>query len=440
VSFGPRARPAAAASRGTRGPRAFAATLAIGATLLLAAGPARADDTTAPEDDTRERTEWAGFPVVGGSTDIGVQLGAAAVITHVGERQKPYWWKVDGLVSMSVKGGPRGTEIVQQSHDMRWDIPGGGGGKIRLMPGVFYDKTINSGYFGLGNASRVVANPDGSIGERYQFRAEELSTRLAARTPLGGPWSTMYGWQLRYVNPKAYANSRLAIDAATRLSDGRPLIRGLQPLGIATANAGVLYDSRDDEVFPRSGSFHLGAWRLSGATPTASGVAWAGLNFVLRRYTELPGSIVFAGRVIVDLMAGNVPFYDLSQGGAFDPDDEPGGPEGIRGVPNGRYSGLIKVLANAEFRRIHGGFRLFGSKFQVGTNAFVEGGRVWNDYTFADVRDGHGLGVKYGIGGGPFLIWDTAALFRIDVAYSPDASAANPGFPVGIYVQEGLMF
>jgi hypothetical protein len=308
------------------------------------------------------------------------------------------------------------------------------------MPGVFYDKTINSGYFGLGNASRVVANPDGSIGERYQFRHEELSTRLNARTPLGGPWSTMYGWQLRYANPKAYANSRLAIDAATRLSDGRPLVRGLEPLGIATANAGLLYDSRDDEVFPRSGSFHLGAWRLSGATPTSSGVAWAGLNFVLRRYILLPGSFVFAGRVIVDLMAGNVPFYDLSQGGAFDPDDEPGGPEGIRGVPNGRYSGLIKVLANAEFRRIHGGFRLFGSKFQLGTNAFLEGGRVWNDYTFADARDGHGVGLKYGIGGGPFLIWDTAALFRIDVAYSPDASAANPGFPVGIYVQEGLMF
>jgi hypothetical protein len=65
---------------------------------------------------------------------------------------------------------------------------------------------------------------------------------------------------------------------------------------------------------------------------------------------------------------------------------------------------------------------------------------VWNDYTFSDPRDGTGIGIKYGIGGGPFIIWDTAALLCVNVAYSPDASAANPGFPLGIYVQEGLTF
>ncbi|MDB4937344.1 MAG: outer membrane protein [Labilithrix sp.] len=421
----------------------LAVSLAATATFVaLAAGDARADDQLPAEEleDPKDRTEWAGFPVIGGSTDIGIQLGAAGAITHLGDRFKPYWWKVDALVSFSVKGGPRGTEVVQQSHDMRWDFPGGGGGKVRLMPGVFYDRTINSGYFGLGNASRVVTRPDGSIGDRYQFRHEEASTRLNMRSPIGGAYSTMYGWQLRYVNPHAYAESRLAIDAATRLDDGRPLIRGLQPLGIATLNAGVIYDTRSDEIYPRRGSFHLAAWRLSGATPTSSGVYWAGLNVILRRYADLPGGFVFAGRIIVDAMAGHVPFYDLSQGGAFDPNDMPGGAQGVRGVPNGRYSGLLKVVGNAEVRRIHFAVHVFGSKFQVGTTAFVDAGRVWNDYTFSDPRDGKSIGIKYGIGGGPFLIWDTAALFRIDVAYSPDASAANPGFPVGIYVQEGMMF
>jgi outer membrane protein assembly factor BamA len=402
---------------------------------------ARADEPVGSDDDElKDRTEWAGFPVVGGSTDIGVQLGAAGTVTHVGNRFRPYWWRVDALVSLSIKGGPRGTEVVQQSHDMRWDIPGGGSGKVRLMPGVFYDKTINSGYFGLGNAAPVVTDANGQIGERYQFRHEEGSVRLNARSPLGGPYSTMYGWQLRYVNPHAYPESRLAIDAATRLSDGRPLVRGLQPLGIATLNAGVIYDTRDDEIFPRNGGFHVGALRLSGATPTSSGVYWAGVNFVIHQYVKLPASFVFAGRVFVDAMVGHPPFYDMSQGGAFDPNDLPGGAQGIRGVPNGRYSGLLKVVANAELRHLHGSFRLLGSKFQIGTTTFIDTGRVWNDYTFADVRDGTGIGLKYGIGGGPFLIWDTAAVFRIDVAYSPDASAANPGFPVGIYVQGGMMF
>ena len=34
-----------------------------------------------------------------------MQLGAAGAITHLGDRFKPYWWKVDAVVSISVKGG-----------------------------------------------------------------------------------------------------------------------------------------------------------------------------------------------------------------------------------------------------------------------------------------------------------------------------------------------
>ena len=33
-----------------------------------------------------------------------------------------------------------------------------------------------------------------------------------------------------------------------------------------------------------------------------------------------------------------------------------------------------------------------------------------------------------------------AAIFRIDAAYSPDAQAENPSFPVGLYVADGTMF
>jgi hypothetical protein len=202
----------------------------------------------------------------------------------------------------------------------------------------------------------------------------------------------------------------------------------------------VIYDTRNDEIFPQRGSFHLGAVRFAGATPTESGVYWAGVNFILRKYTQLTKRFSLAGRVFADFMFGHPPYYDLSTAGAFVAIDFPGGAQGIRGVPNGRYSGLVKVVGNIEVRGEAFSFRLFGSRFRIGNTAFIDAGRIWNDYTFADVRDGTSIGIKYGIGGGAFLIWDTAALFRVDVAYSPDAMAANPGFPVGIYVQEGLMF
>lgn len=43
-------------------------------------------------------------------------------------------------------------------------------------------------------------------------------------------------------------------------------------------------------------------------------------------------------------------------------------------------------------------------------------------------------------GGAIFMQWGEAAIFRVEVAYSPDAESANQGFPLGIYVSDGLMF
>ncbi len=414
-----------------------AATAIVG--LSLAVRTAHADPLS-DVDEEPEHTESAGFPVLGGSTDIGVQIGVAANVAHVGRGMKPYWWKFDTLLSASVRNGPDGLEFVQQADTLRIDVPGGAGGKVRLMPAAYFDRTINAGYYGLGNDSRVVADPKGQLGRRYQFIREEVRTRLNIRQPIAGPFSTLYGWQLRYANPQAYPESRLAIDATTRLPDGRPLVRGLEPLGIGVLNGGLIYDTRDDELVPKSGSYHLWALRFEGATPTTSKIAYAGFNVILRKYVQLPGPYTLAMRFYGDLMAGNVPFYDLSQGGALNPTDLPGGPSGIRGVPRGRYSGLIKVVGNVEVRAVVTSFHLFKSRFQVGHTAFLDTGRVWNDYTFSDPRDGTGLGLKYGVGAGAFLIWDRTSILRVDAAYSPDAAAVNPGFPFGIYVQEGFVY
>lgn len=388
----------------------------------------------------QEETELAGFPVIGGSTDIGVQFGSAATITRVGAGYRPYRWKLDALLSASIKGGPDGTEIVQQSHDVRLDIPYAFNGKVRIQPGLFFDKTINSGYFGLGNASLATTDQNGEVGRRYQFRHQELRARVNLRTPITSTVSVAYGLQLRYLNPTSYPESKLDIDSKTTTAEGKPLIYGLQPLDIGIFSGGFIYDTRDDEIFPTKGAYDLVGIRLAGATPTSSDIYWGGFNFVLRRYARIGGPFVLAARVFADFMAGHVPFYDLSQGGSFIAVDLPGGPQGIRGVPNGRYSGLVKVVGNVELRGWLLHFKVLGEKFKIGPDAFVDAGRVWLDYTFNDPRDGKGLGLKYGVGGGIHVLQGTAALFRVEMAYSPDAAAANPGFPIGIYVADSVMF
>lgn len=418
--------------------RRLASTIAL-VVAALGSRAARADDP-ALDIDTRDRNEWAGFPVIGGNTDIGVQLGAGGTVTHVGNRFEPYWWRADALVSGSIKNGPHGLQIVQQAHALRWDIPGGASGKVRLMPSLYFDRTVVAGYYGIGNATVVLPLASGGVGDRYRYKRRDVRTRLTARSPLGGPFALMYGLQLETIEPTPYEESRLAIDAQTHLPDGSPLIRGVRPLGIATPSIGVVYDSRDSEVYPTFGSYHLLGLRMAGALPASSGVYWAGLSIVLRRYFPLPAAFVLASRIVVDLMVGEPPFYELSQGIAFNPRGLLGGPQGIRGVPAGRYAGPIKIVADAELRRVHGSFHLFGSKFQVGTTTFVDAGRVWSDYSFEDPRDGTGVGLKVGVGAGALVIWDTALVFRVEAAYSPDAASLTPGFPLGIYAEEALAF
>jgi len=100
----------------------------------------------------------------------------------------------------------------------------------------------------------------------------------------------------------------------------------------------------------------------------------------------------------------------------------------------------VMVASNTEIRATLPRFTIFKQRLRFGTTAFFDAGRVWQDYSFNPAVDGRTLGLKYGIGGGVFLQWGEAAIFRVEAAYSPDAVAENPGFPVGIYVSDGLMF
>lgn len=386
-----------------------------------------------------EHNEFAGAPIIGGNTDIGFQIGVAATYTRVSPRYLPYRWKFDGLVSASFKGGPRGLEAAQQAHDMRIDIPRAVYGRVRIMPGVFFERTVNAGYFGIGNASPAVTNPDGSLGSRYQYVHREIRGRVNFRSPLTGPYSFMYGLTLRNVNPTKYAESKLDLDSKRIAEDGGPYVRGVSSMNHGVISAGIIYDTRDNEITPRRGSFDQYAARFGAATPTRFDVEYGGVNVIFRRYFPIGSNFVLAGRILVDALGGNVAFYDLSQGGAFIPLDLPGGAQGVRGVPNGRYQGLVKAVGNIELRVTHIRFRLFGDDFRIGNNIFFDTGRVFAQYKF-DERDGKGIGLKYGVGMGVFVVWGTAAVFRVEFAYSPDAVSVNPGFPIGIYAADGQMF
>jgi Omp85 superfamily domain len=386
------------------------------------------------------RYEFAGFPILGGNSDIGIQFGGAATVTRFFDTAHPYLWNVDLLLSGSVKNEEDGFRFVQQSHVLRVDAPQLFGGRVRLDARLTFQRTINAGYYGIGNATVALPGPgETSVGSRYQYLQQEGWLRAIVRVHTRSAVDLAFAGNLRYEGPQVYAGSKLAEDLAARHPDGTPALFGGSPALLASLTAGLVVDTRDSEFITRRGvSYQLG---LAATNGSAEGVSYGEASAVVIHYAPLGGPFIFASRLFASFRFGRLPFYDLQLGGAFEPEPLLGSDGGVRGVPQGRYAGLVKVVTNTEIRSTpFPRFRLAAQSFLVGTTTFFDAGRVWSRYAWIGPQDGTSLGLKYGVGGGIFLQWGEAAIIRIEVAYSPDAVSENPGFPVGIYVSDGLTF
>jgi hypothetical protein len=421
--------------------------------ILFAALPARAADPVAPivvtpavpSDGTAltlelRRYELAGFPIVGGNSDIGVQFGAAATWTRFYDADRPYLWNIDLLLSASVKDDISGLRLVQQSHVLRLDAPALFDGRGRLDARGSFQRTINAGYYGIGNVTAALIPPgQPNIGRTYEYLQEEGRIRTIVRVHTATLVDIALGTNLRYEAPGIYAGSQLASDLSPRETNGEPVVPGGSSMLLAGLAAGVMIDTRDSEFITRSGVFYQAG--IAATVGSSDQVSYGEASAVLAHYTPLGGSFIFANRFVASFQIGRVPFYDLAQGGVFEPQYLLGGETGVRGVPMGRYAGRVKMISNTEIRATpFPRFNVLGQRLRVGTNIFFDAGRVWSDYQVISPADGNSLGLKYGVGGGVFLQWGEAAIFRIEAAYSPDAESENPGFPLGIYVSDGLMF
>jgi hypothetical protein len=385
------------------------------------------------DDYQTSRFEAAGFPLIAGNSDIGVQFGAVGTLTRFADGVVPYRWNMDVVATLALKSGPNGSEITQQSYQWNIDVPSLANGRVRVNPQILYYRTINQLYFGLGNASSAEAPADASP-RYFQFDDRQARLRVLTRVALRAPVDLMIGAQYRFEDPHPYSGGRLEQDAAAGT------VRGVRPMSLFTLAAGFLFDSRDNEVFPRSGGFHHLGLRGTFGAPQIEQVGYAGVGAQVASYWKVVGPLSFALRGVVDLQLGNVPVYDLYTGGAFYTDEMIGGSSSVRGVPVGRYSGMIKLYGNAELRALLLRIRILDQQFRLGGNLLFDTGRLWTDYTFRSPLDGSGVGLKWGAGGGAYLVWGQAAVFRVEIAYSPDARAGNPGLPLGIYVEDGVMF
>lgn len=338
-----------------------------------------------------KRKPWVigAFPVLVASTDAGLGGGFQLNFFDHRERRRPY----DAAYELIMTA----TSKKEQYHALRLDYTGLWGGAYRLETKVFYNRIPKSQFFGLGNDSPrdPVLEEEGF----YDYDRGIFSATSTLRRTLTGHWQLLGQMAARHYTIWAEPDS---------------LLRQVSPAGVeggfwGRLVLGVAHDSRDSEVWPTRGGFSEIFLQAALAGPEPH----AGLALITRRYARLAPRLALAGQLAFDLLFQDPPFYVQEMFGLQSLVGL-GGRSTLRGLPRGRFLGKARFLANVEMRFLPLTIRLLGLRLDLGAAAFLDAGRVLEDYD----KPLGGLGLHLTQGAGLRVLYERSLAVRFDIGYS----------------------
>lgn len=399
-----------------------------------AAGSSAVEAPAGEDDKDPSRLELGLLPAINFDSDTGFGFGVIANLAQFEPDASPYAWRVSAQAYASVKDGPEGAEFPLQHHYIKLDVPQFLDDTVRLRVVGRFRRQVNTGYYGLGNASKDDVSIDDfdadtmPVEHERAFRFNQYDRffpqlRADLQLELFGDVEAFAGVGITWNWVSSYAGSKLEADTSDLVGVGRH--------GVIDTQLGLLFDTRDNETAPQTGMFH--ELSLRGAKLAERSGGYGGANLTLRVYQSIyEAYLVVAARVMTDLQWGDVPVYELAEHGGLFPEAAIAGGQAIRGPPGQRYHGKIKLLGNVELRSKLVDFILFDNHFNLGLIGFFDTGRIWADYSTDELLDGTGVGLEYGAGGGLRIQWGETFVIRGDVGWSPDG--------LGIYININHIF
>lgn len=276
-----------------------------------------------------------------------------------------------------------------QNQRLRFDLPGLG--RLRLGGLFAWRAWEHDAYWGIG--PDTVRDP----AVDYEYGLVQPFGHLALAVAVGPGVDAYASADLRWTEVHAEPGSFLALDAPAGLDGGLAVQVG----------SGALYDSRDDVLTPRRGLLLEGGGRVVLTDPVFGGPFGQ-----VRAFWGL-GPCVIALRLMAEHLYGEVPFYEMSLWGGWQPIMGLGGYETLRGLPYGRFRGPGKALFNGELRIDLASTPLGQGRLGWQLVPLGDVAAVWaEDYDPWPLHPTAGLGLRG--------VWSGGLVGRIDAAVGSD--------------------
>ena len=335
--------------------------------------------------------EFFALPALNFDSDEGFGYGAFVEMYNYGNGVTPYRFTMRPMVFLTTKGR---RDIV-----LFFDAPKVLPNNWRLDGFVGREQQLATPYYGVGNTvaydSTLEREPN-----VYYYRYGRTTVRLMAN--------------LQHQIGKLPARGLIGAGFSDVRTDAIPFDSGTtlfaSQFGVATPpkgrvvylRAGLVWDSRDREVAPHSGTYgDLLVQRVDKALGATN--SYTRFTGILRKYWPLNGRLVFAQRLLAQDISGNVPIYDLAiVQTSFQQQEGLGGSSSVRGLAKNRFVGKGLAMMNSEVRWRFKDFRMRGKEAHLTQSFFVDAGRVWSDALLGKdkggLHAGYGTGTRLGLG------------------------------------------
>lgn len=402
------------------------------------------------DDDLKDKKEGLDFtvePDLSDDPEHGFGFGAEAQFNFDGKKKDPFFaytpYRAEiNLSAFYTTGG-------EKEFELEWDFPYifnsewrvGGNCDFEIDPDYLFfgvtEKSLSPLSYYPGNDSSKAPvnnasfndytnNQTGSIANYNAYQQQEQSAGISLEHSwFKGKVRTLVGYELAgYITTTPLNNNSLLHEQA---EEG--LISGYGTSRTGELQAGLIYDTRDLEPDPSSGTY-AELTNQYAASVFGSQFNYNRIFFHYNYYHLLfPGTFkkfVFAGRIGVGYTSGNAPFYEyLDQWTSAGDIDGLGGAQTLRGYTEDRFAAPAMLLANIELRYRFWQVDLLEQHLGFYLIPFFDAGGIGNTLN----RVGNFQNLRFSEGPGAQIAWNEDTILRF--AYGMSSEGNQFYFSIG---------